>query len=139
MENKPLIIAAIIIAIIGGFVVYFFANPPSAPTKIPEEAEEIVPAVGHVAERSGRMMEVLHDERIMFYVSGYAITPTIDAPVREEDAPNQFLTVDIGAMNMGGHIINLDPTLFRLKTSLGELTPSPYTSSIDAGLRSLPS
>ncbi len=137
-EDKRMIIVGIVVSVIVGVAAYFLLHTPTAPPSTPmEEREKVVPAIEHVAEKTGRMKEILHDDRMMIYVNGYSVSKTIDAPVRQEPMGTQFLIVDLSVMNMVGGVNSLSPNSFKLKTSLGEIMPSIYTTSINAGLRNI--
>ncbi|NWG38205.1 DUF4352 domain-containing protein [Nitrososphaera sp.] len=96
------------------------------------------------AERTGKTGEVLHDNRMMVAVNGYKVTDTI--PITGPDGSSintgselgsKFLTVDLTVRSITGHTIPLSPNVFKLKTDVGEILPSPSTPLVDAGLKKL--
>ena len=87
-----------------------------------------------IAERSGKMNQVLHDSRMMIEVNSYKISETINKTLNTASIGSKYLLLDLSIRNIG-HTLKLSPNLFVLKTDTGEVAPSSLTSYVEAGLR----
>ena len=125
--RKTLVFLAVII-----FLVSYYPIQQTISTST-EESHRTMP-MEQIAERSGRMNQVLHDSRMMIEVNGYQISETINNTMNTASTGSKYLFVDISIRNIG-HTLKLSPNLFVLKTDTDEIAPSSVTSYVEAGLR----
>jgi hypothetical protein len=87
-----------------------------------------------ITQTSGKMNEVLHDNRMMIEVNSYKITNSINNSLIHDSTENKFLLVDLSVRSIS-HTLKLSPNVFVLKTDVGRIAPSSLTSHVDGGLR----
>lgn len=116
-------------------------NSPAVTSSPTEEPQHGTMAMEQIAERTGNLGQVLHDDRMMIALNSYNIADTLRATglggagAAASESGNRFLTVDLSVRSIG-HTLPLSPNVFRLTTGgAQELAPSPFTPLVDGGMK----
>lgn len=116
-------------------------NLPAVTSGLTGEPQHGTMLMEQIAERTGNLGKVLHDDRMMIAVNSYSIADTLKATglggagAAASEAGNKFLTVDLSVRSIGNSL-PLSPNVFRLTTGgAQELVRSPFTPLVDGGMK----
>ena len=115
-------------------IIYFLSNHPIHNVVATTEQPHGTMPMEQITQTSGKMNQVLHDNRMMIEVNGYKISEKINNSLIHDSAENKFLLVDLSIRSIG-HTLKLSPNLFLLNTDSGQIMPSTLTTQVEAGLR----